>query len=632
MNQVKDEILSRLNIVDIISEHVVLKKAGSNYVGLCPFHQEKTPSFGVNHTKQIFRCFGCGEAGNIFNFYMRYNNISFRDTIKELAIRAGVELKDFKSESKEEIEKKESIKKSILEINKSAVEFYRWNYLNSENGQIARDYIKGRRLSKVIVEKFLLGYSPNSWDALYQYLRKNFSDEEIKSSGLVKEKENGGFYDIFRNRLIFPIQNDTDQVIAFGGRILEDGQPKYINSPETNIYIKGQNLYGLNFSRNKIREVGTIILVEGYIDVITCHEYGFENTVASLGTALTTEQAKKILRYTPSKKVIVAYDADKAGQMAAEKGTNILEQVSKGTGIEIFILKVPEGKDPDDFLRNNDKEAFQKLLDEVLPVLEFELEKALSVNLNNIQEKTKALDTCIQLLLKLENDIYINELIKKIVSWKHEGKLIDIREEDIRSRLKKFTPKENTPTKKYDYSKNMGSKFFDPKKYYTQQMLAQQDLLKFEKIKSQIISEKGLIYFLIERFRAIEYIKSRIKDVSFEDDINENIKEKIIELSTPLDPLSWEVLLQRMPQPDFQRRIVEIWEDFDIIDISSDKVLKDYIKQVQFNSLKLQGDEIKKDMEILLSKGEVDAFRKLMEIFSDIRKKLEVMKRDIYSN
>lgn len=635
MSQITEEIVSKLDILEIISEHVVLKRSGSNYIGLCPFHKEKTPSFGVSATKQIFRCFGCGEGGNVFQFYMRYHNLQFRDALKELAQRAGVQLKEYQAVSKEEVEKKESIKKSLFEINKAATEFYRWNLANSDEAQGARDYIKSRHLSKQMVDKFMIGYAPKSWDALYLYLKKRFTEEEIKACGLLKEKENGGFYDAFRNRIMFPIQNDTDQVIAFGGRTLEEGQAKYINSPETLIYTKGQHLYALNFSRNKIRELGNIILVEGYLDVITCHEFGFENVVASLGTALTLEQSKKILRYTPSKKVIIAYDADKAGQAAAEKGTDVLEMVSKGTGIEIYVLKVPSGKDPDDFLRHNGRSAFQELVDTAKPVLEYQIEKNLSVDISNYEEKAKAIDKCIPLLMKIDSEIYRNDIIKKITSWKYNGVNINIREEDIRKRLKKLDKSENPSNytknqNKYQVSPN--SRYFDAKKFYTQQMLLQQDLNNLENEKSTFLSEKGVIYFLIERFRAFDYIKTRIKDIYFEDPINETIKNIILELSVPEKPLSWEGLLQILLEPEYQRRIVEIWEDYDIIDIGSDKILKDYIKNVQINSLKLQRDELKRDMEMLLESGEFQAARGLMSTYSEIQIKLKGMQREVYTN
>ncbi|MFN8674715.1 MAG: DNA primase [Candidatus Sericytochromatia bacterium] len=634
MSQIKEEILSRLNILDIISEHVVLKKSGSNYTGLCPFHQEKTPSFGVNPTKQIFRCFGCGEGGNLIFFHMKYHGLTFRETIRELAGKAGLDLQDFKTETKEEIEKKEQLKKSLFDLNKSVVEFYRWNYLSSKEGEIARSYIKTRGISNAMVDRFLIGYAPNSWDALYQYLKKKFTDDEIKESGLVKERENGGYYDIFRNRLIFPIQNELDQVIAFGGRAFDNTMPKYINSPETKIYIKGNNLYGLNFARNKIREVGHVILVEGYIDVIACHEFGFENAIASLGTALTTEQSKKILRYTPSKKVIVAYDSDKAGQNATDKGTSVLEDVSKGTGVDIYILKVPNGKDPDEFLRNNPSDDFQKLIDEAKPVIEYQIEKHLSVDFNNITEKNKAIDACIQILLRIDNEVYKNELIKKISLWSYnkQGKNFDI-DNEIRAILKRLEQTSGNKTTN-KYTKNINPKYLteEKKSKLTAEQASSEYSSRVFDLKAPFVAEKGIIYFLIERFRALDYIKIRIKDVYFDDPVNEKIKEYIFTNSSLDDPMTWEKLLKIMPAPDYQRRIVEIWEDFDIIDISSDKILRDYIKQIQFNSLKAQGEEIRKDMEILLSTGDEEAFRKMMEIYSDIKKKLEIMKREIYSN
>jgi DNA primase len=640
-----DEILAKIDIVDLISEHVVLKKSGQNYLGLCPFHQEKTPSFNVRADKQIFRCFGCNIGGNIFEFYKNFHGLTFKEALKELAQRAGVTLV-YQSPPSEETTKKDELKSMIHQVYKTSLEFYKWNLEHKQYGEIARNYLKGRNLSREMTEKFQIGFAQNSWDSLYIYLqKKGFVPDEIKESGLIVERSDGGFYDRFRNRIIFPIQNEKDEVIAFGGRTLDANQAKYINSPETPVYIKGQNLYALNFAKNKIREKDQVILVEGYLDVISCHEAGFENCVASLGTALTTEQAKKLLRYTHSKKIIVAYDADSAGIKAAEKGTLVLEEVAKGTGINIYILQVPSGKDPDEFLHSEGASEFQKVIDSAMPIIDFQLEQALDGDLTSPQGKSAIVDKCVAVLLKIKHEIYRGELIKKVVNWQVGVNKLDIREEDLRRRLKtieySLSKEVSQPKPAYnnfrnsnpEYKKNFKNfnkdnvNFDDSRKRFSQKILS-----KYEKVPGALTAEKGIIYYMVERGRALEYIRSRLDHVNFQDPLNERIKNTIFELNKNEQSTGWQDILSVLSESVEQARVVEIWEGFDNIEVSSDKILKDYLKQVKLNFIKIQRDELKTDIDDAMQKGHHEVVRNLLEIHTELQKNLKQIESEIYSN
>lgn len=638
--QLIEEISSRIDIVDLISEIVVLKKSGSGFLGLCPFHQEKSPSFNVNQQKQIFRCFGCGEGGNIFQFHMKYHNLDFKHALKELADRCGIEIShsDYK---REETDKKEELKKNVLDIYKITTEFYKWNLQHKRFGEAAREYLIKRKTAETMIEKFMLGFAQESWDSLYLFLqKKGFSSQEIKDSGLVVEKESGGFYDRFRNRIIFPIQNEKDEIIAFGGRTLDPNTPaKYINSPETNVYTKGQHLYALNFAKNKIREKGQVILVEGYLDVIACHESGFENTVASLGTALTTDQAKKLLRYNSEKKVIVAYDADSAGQKAAEKGTAVLEEVSKGTGINIYILKVPSGKDPDDFLHSEGAEQFEKLINNVKPLIEFQIEKALSKDLSSPEEKSLAVEQCIEILNKIDNDIYKSEMINKITNWQYQGIPLAIREQDLRRRLKMS----NMSATQNSYNQYPNNNFKDYKSFkkfdknkneydYSKKLMSQRLLSEYEKESSYSQAEKGIIYFMMQRRKAMEYIEKRLEHIVFQDKSNEIIKNKIVELHNSQQLQEWQSLLNSFDEPEYQRKIVEIWEGFEGTDIASDKILRDYLRQVKVNYLKLQRDELKAEIDSAMKSGQIEIAKSFMTAYTELQKDLKRIESEIYSN
>lgn len=362
-DEIIEEVRSRNDIVDVISQYVRLQKKGSTYFGLCPFHNEKTGSFSVSQGKQMYYCFGCGAGGNAITFLMQYENFTFSEAMEALAERAGVELpkQEYTSAQRQEADKRAR----LLEINKEAAKYF-FSLLRNERGHNALAYFRKRELSDETMRKFGLGYSDQYSDDLYRYLRsKGYEDEILKESGLVTIDERRGGYDKFWNRAMFPIMDVHNKVIGFGGRVMGDGEPKYLNSPETRIFDKSRNLYGLNFARSTRKP--QLLLCEGYMDVIALHQAGFDNAVASLGTALTGGHANLLKRYT--KEVYLTYDSDGAGVKAALRAIPILKEV----GITAKIVNMQPYKDPDEFIKALGAEAYQERIDQAENSFLFEI-------------------------------------------------------------------------------------------------------------------------------------------------------------------------------------------------------------------------------------------------------------------
>ncbi len=398
---IADEIKSRCNIVDVIGRVVPLKKSGSNYKGVCPFHNEKTPSFVVSETKQIFTCFGCGATGDVLAFVKRYYNLDFRGAVEMLAREYGISLEGAFRGNKD--------KEELYEINRQAARFF-YRALR-EGSNPGYTYMKSRGISEEILNKFGIGYADDSWDSLYDHLvSKGFKESKLMELGLIsKSKER--YFDKFRGRVIFPIMNTSGKVIGFGGRIIGDGEPKYLNSQESSVFQKKYNLYGLNLSGKDVRNEDSIILVEGYMDVVSLYQHGVRNVSASLGTALTENQARLIKRYT--KNVILSYDADQAGQNAALRGLDILY----AEGCRARVLKVNDGKDPDEFIKKNGKPAFMELVKSALPYGDFKLSMAKSkYDISDEQQRIEFLKDAVDILKgmnPIEADIYIKKLAEK---------------------------------------------------------------------------------------------------------------------------------------------------------------------------------------------------------------------------
>ncbi len=394
-DELVEEVRQRNDIVDIISGYVNLKKKGGNYFGLCPFHNEKSASFSVSPGKQMYYCFGCGAGGNVFTFIMNYENYTFAEAIKLLADRAGIALPEI--EDSKEAREKENRRKTLLQINKEAATYFYYQ-LRAPQGRVGLDYLKGRQLSDEIMNRFGLGYSNKTSNDLCQYLRhKGYPDELIRESGVAVFNEKYGMSDKFWNRVMFPIQDVNHRVIGFGGRVMGEGEPKYLNSPETPVFDKSRNLYGLNFARTARQD--NIILCEGYMDVIAMHQAGFTQAVASLGTAFTSGQANLLRRYTEN--VILSYDSDGAGVKAALRAIGILKEA----GLTGKVLNLEPYKDPDEFMKNLGREEFAKRLLQAENTFFFELRMMQKqYDLSDPEAKTK----------------FYNEIAKKLCGFSEE--------------------------------------------------------------------------------------------------------------------------------------------------------------------------------------------------------------------
>ena len=491
-----DEIKNKNDIVDVISQYVVLKRSGRNFFGLCPFHKEKSPSFSVSPDKQIFHCFGCGVGGNVIHFLSKIENLNFRETIEMLAEKSGIELPTVEGEVDSKLLQ---LKSKVYEINQLTAQFYHEN-LYKPSAKLAQEYVKKRKLDNNTLKNFLIGYSGN-FNELYLMLKeKGFTEEEILASSLVNKTQDGKFIDRFRGRLMFPIQDTRNKVIAFGGRVLDDSKPKYINSPENIVYSKGRHLFGLNVAKKG--DLKKIIIVEGYMDAISLHQRGITNAVASLGTALTESQGR-LLRKS-SEQVIIGYDSDGAGQAATMRGLDILQAM----GCDLRILQIEGAKDPDEFVVKYGPERFQKQVEKAISLVEYKV-KVLknTLNIEHPNDKIKFLKEIAKVLSKIDNEIEREVYAEKIASE------YQISKEAIYAEINKL-----------EYSQSTGKKILEKAKP------------KLE-VKEQVTSdnqndkrEKLIIYLLINYpEESYEKIKQKVNIDDIKNERNKAIIKKLYE-------------------------------------------------------------------------------------------------------
>ena len=570
--QIPEEVIEKIkelnDIVDIISENVRLKKSGKNYMGLCPFHSDKSPSFSVSSEKQIYKCFSCGEAGNVLTFVMKYKKFTFLEAAKYLADKANITLQMEGQENNKLSRKKEL----LYNINVDAARYY---FANLQNNKIAKEYFLKRGIKEETIKRFGLGYSHDNWHGVINGLRaKGYKDDLLFEAGLIsKNEKTGNTYDRFRNRVMFPVFDVKGKVIGFGGRVLDDSKPKYLNSPETMIFQKGTNLYGLNFAiKNKLQE-DYIIIVEGYMDLIALHQYGIVNTVASLGTALTVNQARLLKRYV--NKVIISYDADLAGQTATLRGLEIL----RNAGFDVKVLKVPEGKDPDEFVRNNGKEAFLRLAKEALPLIEYRIKRAAEgINFKNGNELVAYGEKFAEILADLnpiEKDVYIKKISEE-TSIKEQA-LYDL----LSQVISKKQNEENFINKKEDF----GTKLYVEPGY----LKAGRALIKlmfkdefYDELKNIIksgdfaLESHNKIYSLIlqgksvDTINIISYVESRCDDIESSKEFTKIKEHEILAFA------------------------------------DKDRLIKDYINEVKNFKLKLQIQDLKKKQNRFEKEGEIE--------------------------
>ena len=587
-----EEIRSSNDIVDVISKYVTLKRSGRNFFGLCPFHKEKSPSFAVSPDKQIFHCFGCGVGGNVIHFISKIEGLDFKDTLELLANRVNIELPTLDNL---EDDKTARLKSKVYEINKIAAEFYHEN-LYKPASKTAQEYIKKRKLDNRTLKAFLIGYAGN-FNELYLLLKqKGYTEEEMLASSLVKRTENGGYMDSFRKRLMFPIQDVRERVIAFGGRVLDDSKPKYINSPENIVYSKGRNLFGLNVAKK--HDTRKIIIVEGYMDAISLYQRGITNVVASLGTAMTEAQGRLLRRY--SEQVILGYDADGAGQAAILRGMEILQNL----GCDIRVLQIEGAKDPDEYVLKYGPERFQKCVDNAISLVEFKVKVLLKeLNIENTNDKIKFLNEIAKILAKvtnqMEREIYVDKIAKEY----------KISKEAIYAEVNKLMYKDNQGSKKLE------------KKVVT--MVPKEK--KENSVSEAVLKRENLVIYLLinEYSKCYEKIKNLITLDYIQDDTNKQILKKMYE-EFEKGNSNTSQLLDWFQDEKVISHITEIMAgDFEITDVN--KAIDDLISIYEKEKLISRRNEILKKLESVSEAGSEEV-KELEKELNDIILKLAKIK------
>lgn len=570
--QISEEILEKVkeqnDIVDVISESVRLKQSGRNFSGLCPFHNEKSPSFSVSQDKQIYKCFGCGESGNVITFVMKNKNMPFVEAVKYLADRVNITIESDKGRISPTAKKRELLYK----VNVEAARFF---YSNLRLTKEAKEYFFNRGIKEDTIKRFGLGFAKDSWNNLLFHLRKlGFKDDLLLEAGLVSTSERtGNKYDRFRNRVIFPVFDYRGKVIGFGGRVLDDSKPKYLNSPETLVFQKGTNLYGLNFAIKSKMQERYFIIVEGYMDLITLHQYGITNVVASLGTALTTNQARLLRRYAD--KVIISYDADIAGQAATMRGLDIL----KDAGFDVRVLSIPQGKDPDEYVRSNGKDAFIKLINGAESLIDYRLKKAEEgINLkdsNDLVRYGKRVTEILASVNSIEKDVYIKKISEN--TGIREQTLYDLLSKEMTKNIKEndfMNNKEENGTKLY-----LEPAFIKAERSLMKLCLNEE---YFDYI-SQLINQDELI--LPEHKEIFSIIKEAKKG---------NINNIITFLES------------KCTNVKTIEEIVKIKEHHVLIGKDNKKLIQDFIKQLDNYKLNQKLNELKRKQKVLESQGKIE--------------------------
>ena len=514
--QVLEEIQGKSDIVAVIGGYIPLRRAGRNYKANCPFHKEKTPSFMISPAKQIFHCFGCGAGGNVFGFVMKIENIDFPEAVRTLAEKAGVKLPSFTRSQFET----SSYAVQIYKTNEMAAAFYRSMLLNTDAGKRAAEYLKGRGIGEEASGKAKLGFAPDEWSGLINYAKgKGLDLAVLERSGLVLPREGGGHYDRFRNKIIFPIFDIKDRVVAFGARVLDNSQPKYINSPETEVYIKSRHLYGFNFSVQAVKDKDLCIVVEGYLDFLVPYQMGVGNIAASLGTSLTDSQARLIKRYT--KNVVMLYDGDSAGEAASLRGLDIFLQ--EGMSVKVAVL--PKGLDPDSFIRSKGAAAFDALIGSASDLLEYKLGILSSRHDSRTSSgKAKICSEMLPTIAKIPDAVLKFEFIKRL------SEKLQIREEALLSEIKKIKPDRG-----YELPEELVS----------------------GSASQAAMAEKIIVGLMLDDPDTINEVKGKLKPSDFEDPYTRKITEEIFASFGDGKSFNPSQLINRLAEPDLAGMIAE---------------------------------------------------------------------------
>ncbi len=579
-NEIIEQIREASDIVEVIGEHVPLKKSGKNYLGLCPFHSEKTPSFSVSPEKQIFHCFGCSEGGNAFSFLMKFSNLSFTETVTQLGNRCGISIPIQECHGKGDPRHQSQSEKweKYFTINRLAAEFFCQNLLNEKSGKKARDYLQNRNLSSGVINKFLVGYADKSWDSLLGYFRKKKVDlRELEKVGLLKSRVSGtGSYDSFRDRIIFPIFSpDNKKICGFGGRdiSLDEKAPKYINSPESVIYNKGEILFGFGHAREDVRKSNYVIAVEGYFDLISLYQHGFKNVAATCGTALTAKQAKLIRRYT--KNVLLLFDSDEAGYKATSRGFEVLLE----HGLNVKVIDLPENTDPDNFINQYGITRFQEEIKKSSLFIEYLIAKtARKTDLNSLEERLKGLNVVLPFLAKIENSVERTGYLTQL------AECFRVSDKSLLQGLRKAVNEKKSKIPE-NIKPGVHKKLFD-------------------------WSELNFVRLIVLNPENIEKVKNEVDLNYFSSSSLKEIIEFLFDLTLPKDQLSPQKIVELLPQDSNRKILTELLMDsieFDNPGQALDDCTRTIVKKAKLKEI----EDIKKQRIDAANLKKVDEFKKL---------------------
>lgn len=574
-----EDILSRINIVDVISGYIPLKKAGRNFRANCPFHHEKTPSFMVSPDRQIYHCFGCSAGGNAFNFLMQYERLDFPEAVEILAKKAGVLLPQLRQDDP----KTQSLSTQLYKINELAALFYAQN-LNAPSQAVKKNYLFKRGLKEETIQAFKLGSAPEAWEALINHLRqKGMSLGLIEKAGLAVAKDSGGYYDRFRGRIIFPVFDVRDRILGFGARVLDNSLPKYINSPETALYTKGKNLYGLNFARDAIRQADSVAIVEGYLDFILPFQAGVQNIVASLGTALTQEQARLLKRYTHN--VVVIYDADKAGELAALRSLDIFIEEE----MNVRVVSLPEGLDPDLFVRKYGAEGLKEKISGAQNLFDYKL-KILKTrhNISEAEGKAAIAAEMLSTLKKFKNLILQAEYIKRL------SEALGVDEHYVIEELRKI--KSDRP---FQEQNNTAAK----------------------KAPSISPTAKLLLNLMLEETSFIDQVKTSLAPEDFQHDCVTRIVSEIFDLVAQNRSITSAQLISRLGDAGISQLVCESAFMPEVSLEEREKIVCDCIQRLKGERSRKERQRLHEEIKFAQHHGDEAGLKRLMHEFHRLIKK-----------
>jgi DNA primase len=576
-----EEILGRVDIVEVISAYLPLKKSGRNFKANCPFHHEKTPSFMVSPDRQIYHCFGCGESGNAFKFLMRHERMDFLEAVEVLAKKAGVTLPE---KSRQEAGGTASLSSQIYKINELTLSFYE-NTLASAEGQACREYFKSRGIGSPALKEFRLGLAPSGWNGLINYLRsKNISLSLIEKSGLALPRDAGGYYDRFRNRAIFPIFDIRNRVIGFGARVLDKTMPKYVNSPETPVYTKGRNLFGLNLSKDHVRQNDCVVIVEGYLDFIIPFQSGIKNLAASQGTALTLEQVRLLKRYTHN--VIMIYDGDTAGEIATLRSLDMLVE----EGVNVKIVPLPKGMDPDTLVRREGAESLKKRIEDARNLFDYKLEVLKHRHdIKDAHGKSRIAAEMLSTISKLDNAILRGEYIKRL------SEEIGVPESYIIEELNKIRPNPSMRQEKAAVPPRAAS-LINP-------------------------AEKLLVKFMLEEKELADRIMQELSPSDFSDMRIAKIVSLMHDLCAEGKSVEPSVLMNYFSEDDASQLVCESMFMPDLLGKEREKALNDCIARIKVQRLKSRREQLHAQIKDAQSTGDHKKLSVLVREFHNLLKK-----------